>query len=48
MSYYQTVPLSEKVIPGKVKAKLTDGVLDVTLPKSKPTTPQKKKSVKVQ
>jgi len=48
MSYYQTIPLSEKVIPGKVKAKLTDGVLDVTLPKSKPTPTQKKKSVKVQ
>jgi HSP20 family protein len=48
MSYYQTIPLSEKVIPGKVKAKLTDGVLDVTLPKSKPTPTQKKKAVKVQ
>ena len=48
MSYYQTIPLSEKVIPGKVKAKLTDGVLDVTLPKSKPTSIQKKKPVKVQ
>jgi HSP20 family protein len=48
MSYYQTVPLSEKVIPGKVKAKLTDGVLDVTLPKSKPTPVPKKKPVKVQ
>ena len=47
-SYYQTIPLSEKVIPGKVKAKLTDGVLDVTLPKSKPTPTQKKKAVKVQ
>ena len=48
MSYYQTIPLSDKVIPGKVKAKLTDGVLDVTLPKSKPITAQKKKSVNVQ
>ena len=48
MSYYQTIPLSEKVVPGKVKAKLTDGVLDVTLPKSKPTQVQKKKSVNVQ
>jgi HSP20 family protein len=48
MSYYQTIPLSEKVVPGKVKAKLTDGVLDVTLPKSKPTPTQKKKTVKVQ
>ena len=26
MSYYQTIPLSEKVVPGKVKTKLTDGV----------------------
>ena len=48
MSYYQTIPLSEKVVPGKVKAKLTDGVLDVTLPKNKPTPKQKKKSVKIQ
>ena len=48
MSYYQTVPLSEKVVPGKVKAKLTDGVLDVTLPKSNPGPAQKKKPVKVQ
>jgi HSP20 family protein len=48
MSYYQTIPLSEKVVPGKVKAKLIDGVLDVTLLKSKPTPTQKKKTVKVQ
>ena len=47
MSYYQTVPLSEKVIPGKVKAKLTDGVLDVILPKIKPTPVPKKIPVKV-
>ncbi|MCV0392702.1 MAG: Hsp20/alpha crystallin family protein [Nitrosopumilus sp.] len=48
MSYYQTIPLSEKVVPGKVKAKLTDGVLDITLPKIKPTLVPKKRSVKVQ
>jgi HSP20 family protein len=48
MSYYQTIPLSEKIVPGKVKAKLTDGVLDVILPKSIPTPKPKKKSVKVQ
>ncbi len=48
ISYYQTIPLSEKVIPGKVKAKLTEGVLDITLPKSKPTPKPKKKSVKIQ
>jgi HSP20 family protein len=48
ISYYQTIPLSEKIIPSKVKAKLTDGVLDVILPKSKPTPTPQKKSVKVQ
>ena len=48
LSYYQTVPLSEKVIPDKVKAKLTDGILEVTLPKSKPTPTPKKNPVKIQ
>ncbi len=48
VSYYQTIPLSEKVVPGKVKAKLTDGVLDVVLQKSKPTKLSKKKPIKVQ
>jgi HSP20 family protein len=48
VSYYQTIPLAEKVVPGKVKAKLTDGVLDVVLPKSKPTKPSQKNSIKVQ
>jgi len=48
VSYYQTIPLSEKIIPGKVKAKLTDGVLDITLPKTKPTPTPKKRSVNVQ
>ena len=48
LSYYQTIPLSEKVVPGKVKAKLIDGVLDVTLPKSNPTPTPKKKPVKIQ
>ncbi len=48
VSYYRTLPLSEKVVADKVKAKLSDGVLDVTLPKSKPTKVQKKKTVSVQ
>ena len=48
LSYYQTVPLSEKVIPDKVKAKLTDGILEVTLPKNTPTPTPKKKPVKIQ
>lgn len=48
VSYYRTVPMSEGVVSGKVKAKLTDGVLDITLPKSKPTRMQKKKQISVQ
>lgn len=48
VSYYRTLPLSENVVASKVKAKLTDGVLDITLPKSKPTSISKKKSVQVQ
>lgn len=47
ISYYPTIPLSEKIIPGKVKAKLTDGILEVTLPKSKPTPTPKKRSVNI-
>ena len=48
VSYYRSLPLSEKIIADKVIAKLTDGVLDITLPKSKPTETQKKKSVSIQ
>ena len=48
VSYYRTLPLSENVVSGKVKAKLTDGVLDITLPKSKPTPVSKKKTIQVQ
>ena len=48
VSYFRTLPLSEKVVAGKVKAKLTDGVLDITLPKAKPTAVSKKKSIQIQ
>ncbi|MFZ8907603.1 MAG: Hsp20/alpha crystallin family protein [Nitrosopumilaceae archaeon] len=48
VSYFRTLPLSEKVVAGKVKAKLTDGVLDITLPKAKPTVVSKKKSIQIQ
>lgn len=48
VSYYRTLPLSENIVASKVKAKLSDGVLDITLPKSKPTKTQKKKSVSIQ
>ena len=48
VSYFRTLPLSEKVVSAQTKAKLTDGVLDIILPKSKPTKVQTKKSVSVQ
>lgn len=48
VSYFRTLPMSENVVSGKVKAKLTDGVLDITLPKSNPTKVSKKKSIQVQ
>jgi HSP20 family protein len=48
ISYYRTIPLSDKVTSGKTKAKLVDGVLEITLQKSKPTKVQKKKSISVQ
>ncbi len=48
VSYYRTLPLPDKISSGKTKAKLSDGVLEVTLPKSKPTSIQKKRSIKVQ
>jgi HSP20 family protein len=48
VSYYRSLPLSEKILSDKVSAKLSDGVLDIVLPKSKPTETQKKKSVSVQ
>lgn len=48
VSYYRSLPLSEKIASNKVMAKLTDGVLDITLPKSKPTETQKKKPISVQ
>ena len=48
VSFYRSLPFSEKIVSDKVTAKLVDGVLDITLPKSKPTETQKKKSVSVQ
>ena len=47
-TYDRIVPLPEKILPGKVKSKLTDGVLEITLPKAKPAPIKKKRSVKIQ
>ena len=48
ISYYRALPLSEKVKSDQAKAKLTDGVLNVTIPKITPTSKPKKKSIRVQ
>lgn len=48
VSYYRTHPLPENGVSGKVKTKMTDGVLEVILPKTKPTPKPKKRSVTVQ
>jgi HSP20 family protein len=48
VSYYRTLPLPEKVNSSQAKATLTDGVLDVVLPKTTPTAVPKKKSIPVQ
>lgn len=47
VSYYRTLPLPEKVISGKAKATLTDGVLNISIPKTVPSPKPKKKSVPI-
>ena len=48
VSYYRTLPLPEKVISDKAQAKLSDGILNITLPKAVPTPKPKSSSIQVQ
>lgn len=48
VSYKRILPLPDKIIPARVKSKLTDGILEIILPKAKPTKIQKKRTVRVQ
>ena len=48
ISHFRTIPLPEKIVSGQTKAKLSDGVLTITLPKEKPTPKPKKKSISIQ
>lgn len=48
ISYYRTVPLPEKIVSGKAQAKLSDGVLNITVPKETPTPKAKSTSIQVQ
>jgi len=47
LSYYRVLPLPVKVLSGKAKAKLSDGVLSVTIPKANPIK-QKKNSITIE
>ncbi len=48
VSYYRTLPLPAEVVSSKAKAKLTDGILSIVIPKSHPSPKLKKRSIKVQ
>lgn len=48
LSYYRTLPLPEKVIADKAQAKLSDGVLNITIPKATPTPKPKTTTIQVQ
>lgn len=48
VSYYRTIPLPDKVSTDKTQAKLTDGILNITIPKVTPTPKPKGNSVQVQ
>jgi len=47
-SWYRTVALPVEVVPDKVSASLTDGVLEIRLPKREPTPEEKPVNVKVE
>lgn len=48
VSYYRALPLPEKIVSEQAKAKLSDGVLEITLPKSKSTSKPQTKSIKIE
>lgn len=48
ISYYRTLPLPEKIVTNRTQAKLTDGILNITVPKVVPTAKPKSSSVQVQ
>ncbi len=48
LSYFRAIPLPERVVSDKTSAKLTDGVLNITLPKERPTPKPSKRSVNIQ
>ncbi|WP_067960587.1 Hsp20/alpha crystallin family protein [Nitrosopumilus sp. Nsub] len=47
VSYYRTLPFSEKIVSGKTNAKLTNGILEIHIPKLKPSKKQNKRSISI-
>ena len=48
VSISRILPLPEKIMTEKVRSKLVDGVLEITLPKSKQIPIPKKRSIKIE
>jgi HSP20 family protein len=48
ISYYRTIPLPEKVVADKAQAKLSDGILNITIPKVVATPKPKSSAIQVQ
>ncbi len=48
ISYYRVLPMPDKVVPEKAAAKLTDGILSITIPKSTPSPKPKSSMIQVQ
>ena len=48
ISFSRIVPMPEKIMSNKVRSKLRDGVLEITLPKLKPVPIPKKRTVKIE
>lgn len=48
ISYYRTLPLPEKVVSDRTGAKLTDGILTITIPKATPAPKPKSSSIQIQ
>ena len=47
-SFYRYIPLPEEIKPEDVRAKMKNGILEIVLPKKKPTKVEKRRKVKVE
>jgi HSP20 family protein len=47
-SFYRNIPLPEEILPSKIEAKVTNGILNVSMPKKVPTTKAGEEETKVE